>query len=90
MRRFVGNVSTKGQVTLPSELRVKLGIKPGDQVVMSETDEGIIVRTRKKLTLKDIYGSIPPLNPPRSLAEIKEMATEEAAREHLHLDRYTR
>ena len=87
MRRFVGNVSTKGQVTLPAELRSKLGIKPGDRVEMSETEQGIVVHRRPKLTLDDIYGSIPPLKDGRSLAEVIEMATEEAAREHLKLDK---
>jgi len=81
MGRFVGKVSTKGQITLPSELRSELGIKPGDKVTISFNDGDIVVRRMK--TLKDIYMSIPALKTPMSLKQMKEIAWEEAVNEHL-------
>lgn len=34
---LTSSVTTKGQVTIPAELREKLGIKPGDRVNFVET-----------------------------------------------------
>jgi antitoxin PrlF len=34
---LTSSVTTKGQVTIPAELREKLGIKPGDRVSFVET-----------------------------------------------------
>lgn len=33
-------VTTKGQVTIPKEIREKLGIEPGDEVVFAKTETG--------------------------------------------------
>jgi len=37
-------VTTKGQVTVPAELRKKLGIKPGDRVGFIEEDGRLILQ----------------------------------------------
>jgi AbrB family looped-hinge helix DNA binding protein len=39
-----GLVTSKGQVTIPKELRDKFGIEPGTQVDFSATEDGIRVR----------------------------------------------
>lgn len=39
-------VTTKGQVTIPKEIRDALGIEPGDEVTFERTDDGY--RLRKK------------------------------------------
>lgn len=41
--RKLVRVQEKGQVTLPSEVREKLGLKKGDLVSVIETDEGILI-----------------------------------------------
>ncbi|WP_336022307.1 AbrB/MazE/SpoVT family DNA-binding domain-containing protein [Halobellus salinisoli] len=41
-------VTEKGQATIPKELREKYGLKPGDQVVWMDTDEGIVVKKRTR------------------------------------------
>ncbi len=41
-------VQEKGQVTLPTELRKKLGIRKGDLVAVVETDGGILI-TRQQV-----------------------------------------
>lgn len=40
----MSRVTEKGQVTIPKEIREKLGIQPGDEVVFEETDVGYVVR----------------------------------------------
>jgi AbrB family looped-hinge helix DNA binding protein len=37
-------VTTKGQVTVPKEIRDRLGIEPGDEVEFEETDDGFVLR----------------------------------------------
>jgi AbrB family looped-hinge helix DNA binding protein len=40
-------VQKKGQVTLPTEIRRELGIKPGDEVVFELVEEGILIKPEK-------------------------------------------
>ena len=39
-------VSTKHQITLPSEARRKVGIEPGDRLSVEVTDDALILRRR--------------------------------------------
>jgi AbrB family looped-hinge helix DNA binding protein len=41
--RHLVRVQEKGQVTLPTELRKRLGIKKGDLVAVTETPEGLLI-----------------------------------------------
>lgn len=41
--RKLVRVQEKGQVTLPSEVRKKLGLKKGDLVAVTETKEGVLI-----------------------------------------------
>jgi len=36
-------VSDQGQPTIPKEIRDKYGIKPGDEIVWRDTDNGVVV-----------------------------------------------
>ncbi|MBI4704393.1 MAG: AbrB/MazE/SpoVT family DNA-binding domain-containing protein [Deltaproteobacteria bacterium] len=40
----VATVSSKGQITLPAGLRRRLGIAPGDRVVIEAAGDAIVVR----------------------------------------------
>jgi AbrB family looped-hinge helix DNA binding protein len=40
-------ISTKGQVTLPSEIRQHLGLGPGDQLLAEEQDGTVVLRPLK-------------------------------------------
>ena len=39
----VSRMQNKGQVTIPAEIRKKLGLKTGDLVAFVETDQGIMI-----------------------------------------------
>ena len=63
-------LSPKGQITLPKELREKLGIKAGDEVVFTVVN-GQIVMTPKSIDFNDLAGFLGnPPNGPATLAEI--------------------
>jgi len=37
-------VTSKGQVTIPVDIRERLGLQPGDEISFEETDEGYVIR----------------------------------------------
>lgn len=37
-------VDTEGRIVIPSEIALKRGLHPGDQIALLETDEGLLVR----------------------------------------------
>lgn len=43
-------VTSKGQVTIPKEIRDALGIEPGDEVDFEETEAGYTIRKRAPTT----------------------------------------
>lgn len=43
-------VTTKGQVTIPKEIRDRLGIEPGDEVSFEETESGYEIRKEEPTT----------------------------------------
>lgn len=49
--KFV-RVQEKGQVTLPAEVRKKLGLKKGDLVAVAETPEGVLITPQRILATK--------------------------------------
>lgn len=50
--RKLVRVQEKGQVTLPSEIREKLGLKKGDLVAVLETDEGVLISPQEIVAAK--------------------------------------
>ena len=63
-------LSSKGQVTLPKEMRDALKLRPGDQLIYSVVGDRIIV-TPKNIDLKDLAGLLgDPPNGPATLEEI--------------------
>lgn len=44
LRSTMPTVSAKGQVTIPAEIRERLGIHPGDDVTFETTEQGYVLR----------------------------------------------
>jgi AbrB family looped-hinge helix DNA binding protein len=58
-------MTTKGQITVPAEVRARLGLKAGTKVVFTERDDGYLVSV-KGLVGSDLAGSLP--KPSRSVS----------------------
>jgi AbrB family looped-hinge helix DNA binding protein len=43
MERII-SINERGTITLPKDLRNKYGLKPGGQIVIEESDEGLLLR----------------------------------------------
>jgi AbrB family looped-hinge helix DNA binding protein len=50
----VARVSVKGQVTIPVEIRRRLGIREGDKVVFMEKDDNIVILNSNRLAWKEL------------------------------------
>ena len=46
----VPRVTTKGQVTIPKEIRDELGIEPGDEIAFEEGESGYTIRKKEPTT----------------------------------------
>ena len=57
----VGTLSTKGQVTIPKDIREALGLRPGDRVRFDlEGGEKAVVRKAEPSRLTEILGRLGP------------------------------
>jgi AbrB family looped-hinge helix DNA binding protein len=45
-------VQAKGQVTIPSEIRKRLGLKKGDLVAFIETDRGVLISPQEVVAME--------------------------------------
>ena len=73
-------VTAQGQISIPADVRRKLGIGPGSLLEWDEDGDKIVVRRAGRFTSTDIhnvlFGHAPPA--PKTLAELKEGIREHA------------
>jgi AbrB family looped-hinge helix DNA binding protein len=70
-------VLSKGQITIPKEIRESLDIKEGDTIIIERTDKEVILKKGK--TIFDYAGTLPNLG--LSIEEMREKAIEEAVKD---------
>ena len=76
-------LSTKGQIVLPSATRERKKWRPGTELEVIETPEGVLLKPVSpfpKTTIDQVFGSANYRGPKRSLAEMDEAIRREAAR----------
>lgn len=64
------SITSKCQITIPLEVRRKLGLKPGDQVLFDEGPNGTYTFAPKKQSIMDLYGAGKWDGPPVSIEEM--------------------
>jgi antitoxin PrlF len=82
-------VTSQGQISVPADVRKRLGIGPGSVIEWDEDDGKIIVRRTGKYSSEDIHRALFPDGPPKrlSLKEI-EAALGRGIAEHYARRRY--
>jgi AbrB family looped-hinge helix DNA binding protein len=65
-------LTAQGQISIPAEIRKRLGIGPGSVIEWEEEGEKIVVRRVGKYTSEDIRRRLFPNGPPKR-ASIKQM-----------------
>jgi len=78
MGGMITTMTTKGQVTIPAEVRKMLGVKPRDKVSF-RIEHGEVKLTRVASTLEAAYGAIQPLKRPEDFEGLVSAAKEEHA-----------
>lgn len=73
-------LTAQGQISVPADIRKRLGVGPGSVLEWDEEDGKIVVRRAGKYTSEDIRRALFPDGPPKRLS-IKEM--KEAIGRHL-------
>ena len=65
-------VTSKGQITIPIEVRKKLGLKTGDRVRFVEGENGEIILKPKTGSIMDLEGIVPWKGKPVTIEEMNE------------------
>jgi antitoxin PrlF len=73
-------ITSKGQITLPSRVRDRLNVGPGDSVVFVEGQDGKIVVRSKSGTLSDMRGMLSGKSKPPSGNTIERWVSEARSR----------
>lgn len=60
MIEIVATISSKNQITLPADVRKRLGVGAADKVAFVLDDEGVRIKP-SKVTMADLFGSVPAL-----------------------------
>ncbi|KHF41514.1 AbrB/MazE/SpoVT family DNA-binding domain-containing protein [Halalkalibacter okhensis] len=82
MELVSGKVTSKGQITIPKELREKLGLSEGDQLKFLIEDDEVRIEPVKKKLLSQAIGRITSKEE-INLEKMREIAHEEASKHTL-------
>jgi antitoxin PrlF len=78
--QIYSTITSKGQVTIPAEIRKRLGVDTNDKVVFQVNSQGeILLTTPPYRSLVDLKGSAGKLPYPLTEKESKEIIAEERA-----------
>ena len=80
MGRPQSKVTAQGQISVPAEIRRKLGIGPGSVLEWEEEGERVFVRKAGRYTSEDIHRAVFPEGPPKAQT-VEEM--DEGIREYM-------
>jgi AbrB family looped-hinge helix DNA binding protein len=77
-------VTAQGQISVPAEIRRRLGINPGSILEWDEDGEQIVVRRAGRYTSDDIHKALfaDKTPQPRTLDELKEGIRKHARKRH--------
>lgn len=65
-------VTSKGQITIPAEVREDLGLKTGDRVSFLKSENGEYILKAKKGSLMDLKGCVKWTGKPVTIEEMNE------------------
>lgn len=86
MRPVETSVTQKGQVTIPVEVRNRLGLKPRDRVVFELDGDTVPLRPASS-TVRRHFGTVAPIQKPEDFASLRTAFEEGVAQEASAEDR---
>ena len=76
-------VTSKGQVTIPAEVRKALNLQPGDKIDIFEVEKGKFALTARNKSIRDLKGCVPKLDHVPTVEQINEAIGAAAAESYL-------
>jgi AbrB family looped-hinge helix DNA binding protein len=78
MKEIVSTITSKGQVTIPAEVRRHLGVSINDKLTFVLEDSGEVrLKPPAYRKIADLRGAAGSLEQPRSWSELREIARED-------------
>jgi antitoxin PrlF len=67
-------ITAQGQISVPAEIRKKLGVGPGSLLEWSEQGEEVVVRRAGRSSFEDVHAAVFPEGAPapKTIPELKE------------------
>jgi AbrB family looped-hinge helix DNA binding protein len=66
-------MTSKGQITIPADIRLALGLMAGERVVFTQLDDGTTVMRAKTRSMLELKGLLKPVRTRRRKVPIKVM-----------------
>jgi len=63
-------LTSKGQLTLPKDIRVRLNLRSGDRLEVFSQEDGTILLQPATIDISELYGLLPK---PKKIVSLKEM-----------------
>jgi len=80
-------ISSKGQLTIPQEVRERYGLDTGDEVEFISEEKGAYLVPLKRKKLTDLYGILPATRPWPGMTRAREIYSKEIGREFVRKNR---
>lgn len=78
MKEIISTITSKGQVTIPAEVRKYLGIKTNDKIAFVIDSEGTVrIRVPRYPNIASLRGAAGSLKKPLSWQQMQEIAQED-------------
>ncbi len=74
----VATLKSKGQITIPQEIRKVLGIQTGDRIIFRPREDGIVEMQTEKVDLLSLCGILKPRIRGVTLEDFEEAIAKEA------------
>ncbi len=75
-------LTAQGQISVPSEVRKKLGVGPGSTIEWAEEGDAVVVRRAGKFTSEEIHQRLFPNGPPKEPVDVKAAIRDYIRRKH--------
>ncbi len=80
-------MTSKGQITVPKAVRVRLNLKPGDRVLFIVEDDGVVRMHAANKDISSLRGVLPPPKRRATIEEIEASIEKAAVARYLGRDR---
>ena len=66
-------ITSKGQVTIPDDIRRAMGLSAGERVVFTQLDDGTIVFRAKRRSILELKGLLKPARAGKQPVSVRDM-----------------